>query len=830
MPTPPTPTLEVFVGGSSEVLHVRSRDGNGALSNLTAFSTDSSELIHVHAAGGTWTATLNGHTTSAIAIGALAADVEDALEALTGVGEGQCVVSGDGPDRLVQWTGTLAGTVVPLLSFGTGSLLASGTAPALTAGSTAVQAVDSTIGGHFAQVGTWSGAANNWSASAAGTGLAQAEWTVAGLATGWYQLSWSFGTQGSTLSTSTPYRAFDGTAPRALAVVNQQAQPQQSNLAGVDCQPFASAFVTGGNALRVLVTDAVAGGDVGKLIGVSRLIINPIDPTKLTIDSGGSTPGNTYLPTVWSGLAQGFNNQLHFSMVAGETLTILFAGIPNGSYQFQHTWVSAGNRSMAVPYAMYDGATLLGTTTKNQQADPAGGLTISGFAFAILGTFNVTSGNASIVITVPVGGNYATTCAALLSLQSAAAYSETISATGAVFAGGPPTITVNGGAPVTLTSTPNFDPGVAGVGVAPLMSFPLGFTLSPTDVVAFTAPANALACAAGSIPAITSQAVTNCSGRSLGPDVPGTITMKVGHNLLSSGAVPFSSNLFLNQQPLPFTDTNPGTSLGYPQSVTATQYFFNLGTEPANAVDPKSYPGLLQGLYKITWDGATGGEIHPAPVTGTTMAFVGINTGHATGNMVQFSLSIADPATYYAPAFTAYFYLNQGFADDADTGRCSSTGAWNAGTASTSWNGGYHLSDTSPSSVWTWTLGHLPGGTYKFAGYWKGLAGNTTQARYTVRQDGTELIHWDVDQTADAAPFSDMQGSDLNGNSFYFRPNGQSALTTGGNITIDLHTVNGDGHAMADAVGYVLSGSLTSGTPFAPIASAVCLGPETSSL
>lgn len=848
MPAPLS--LESRLGGSGKTFSVRARDGSGNLSNFTALNTDSSELIHIHAASGTWTATLNGNTTSAIAVGALAADVEDALEALSGVGEGQCVVTGDGPTRLVDWTGALAGTVVPLLTFGTGSLSATGSAPATTAGSTAEHVTDATLGATFATLGTWIGSAASRVATAAGDGRLQAQWTIAGLAAGLYQVFVGLATSGAGNAPNVPYRFFDGTTPRGLVLFNQQSIPNLISFGdggATNFQAVATVAITTGHSLRALLTDE--GVATGKQLEAAKIAVVPIDLVTGQILTSPLNP--TYvsqaIPGNWRFNASNvgaWNGTHDYTQLPNQTYTWTFPGVLPGTYSVQVQYPVASNADTAASYQVFcDGVASGAPVVVNQTVaigTGGGNLTRTdsqpaSLNFKNLGSgFVTTTGNITVVVTSSAGtgsggifGCFTDAC--LISLQSASAYTEAVSATGEQFAGGPPTIKVNGGAPIVLTN-PNFDPGVAGVGVSPVMMFPLATPILSTDAVTFTAPANCFATAAGSIPAITNQAVANHVGGSVGPATPGIRTLKVGYNLLPSGIVPISSNLFLNQQPLAFTDSLPGTSLGYPRSATAANFSFSFGIEPANAVDAKGYPGLLQGLYKCNYDGATGGQIAVTPTTGTTIAFVSLNTGHATGNSVQWNATIADSTTYYAPSFVLNLNINQGFADDADTGRCSSVGVWTSGSAATSWNGGYHLSDTSPSSVWTWTLGSLPGGTYTFASHWKGRVGNTTQARYTVKQAGIELIHWDVDQTADPALFATMQGSDLNGNQFYFRPESQSALTTGGLITIELHTVNGDGQAMADAVGYHLTGSLTSGTPFAPFANAALLGPETSSL
>lgn len=76
--------------------------------------------------GGTFTLTFMAQTTSAISVGASAATVQSALEALSTIGSGNCTVSGTSPTYTVTFTGDLAGATQDAIT-GDGSSATGGT-------------------------------------------------------------------------------------------------------------------------------------------------------------------------------------------------------------------------------------------------------------------------------------------------------------------------------------------------------------------------------------------------------------------------------------------------------------------------------------------------------------------------------------------------------------------------------------------------------------------------------------------------------------------------------------------------------------------------------
>src|SRR5205085_9302859 len=78
-------------------------------------------------------------------------------------------------------------------------------------------------------------------------------------------------------------------------------------------------------------------------------------------------------------------------------------GLPATKFDIQASWLANVYRTAAGSYQIYDGATLLGTVTINQQNAPTG--TSYGYIpFQSLGTFTVNSGTVRVVLTGSDGG------------------------------------------------------------------------------------------------------------------------------------------------------------------------------------------------------------------------------------------------------------------------------------------------------------------------------------------------------------------------------------------------------------------------------------------
>jgi hypothetical protein len=68
------------------------------------------------------------------------------------------------------------------------------------------------------------------------------------------------------------------------------------------------------------------------------------------------------------------------------------------------TWTAYFTRATNATYLVYDGTTLVGTVSVNQQVAPTGGQTLSGTTFQSLGHFTITSGTLKVVLSDNANG------------------------------------------------------------------------------------------------------------------------------------------------------------------------------------------------------------------------------------------------------------------------------------------------------------------------------------------------------------------------------------------------------------------------------------------
>jgi hypothetical protein len=97
----------------------------------------------------------------------------------------------------------------------------------------------------------------------------------------------------------------------------------------------------------------------------------------------------------------GFNGNYRYHTVTSngaDTARWQLTGLSSGSYDVQVTWYAYPNRATNATYQVYDGTTLRGTFTVNQQQSPSGGATVNGTTFQDFGNFQVSSGTLTLVL------------------------------------------------------------------------------------------------------------------------------------------------------------------------------------------------------------------------------------------------------------------------------------------------------------------------------------------------------------------------------------------------------------------------------------------------
>ncbi|HZT83019.1 MAG TPA: hypothetical protein VFA26_22505, partial [Gemmataceae bacterium] len=101
----------------------------------------------------------------------------------------------------------------------------------------------------------------------------------------------------------------------------------------------------------------------------------------------------------------GYGNNLDYAAAGSgaNTATWQLTGLASGTYDAQMTWNVVSNHATNATYSVYDGNTLLGTVTVNQQQTPSGA-TVNGTPFQSLGHFTIASGTLKVVLTDNANG------------------------------------------------------------------------------------------------------------------------------------------------------------------------------------------------------------------------------------------------------------------------------------------------------------------------------------------------------------------------------------------------------------------------------------------
>jgi hypothetical protein len=141
----------------------------------------------------------------------------------------------------------------------------------------------------------------------------------------------------------------------------------------------------------------------------SYTISGTVSGTEVIDDSG---PG--YSETSgWTNAAGdgGYDNEFNYAAagIGSHTASWTTSSVPAGTYNVQMTWVAAANRATNATYSIYDGSTLVGTVSVNQQNAPSGGQVVTdgngnNITFQSLGTFTINSGTLTVVLSNNANG------------------------------------------------------------------------------------------------------------------------------------------------------------------------------------------------------------------------------------------------------------------------------------------------------------------------------------------------------------------------------------------------------------------------------------------
>jgi hypothetical protein len=165
------------------------------------------------------------------------------------------------------------------------------------------------------------------------------------------------------------------------------------------------------NRLYVLVSAATGwnGSEAWPEMYVYQVGPPPVSTTPGTPFAIGDThAGFSTTGTGWVTTANGFlgeRMQLYSGTAGTATASWNATSVPAGWYSIGADWNFQPNtNTTAAVYQIYDGSTLVKTLTVNQQNTPAGKVN-GGAIFQSLGTFNITSGTISIVVSSQAVGD-----------------------------------------------------------------------------------------------------------------------------------------------------------------------------------------------------------------------------------------------------------------------------------------------------------------------------------------------------------------------------------------------------------------------------------------
>ena len=149
------------------------------------------------------------------------------------------------------------------------------------------------------------------------------------------------------------------------AAVNQQQAPSGTTFGGSTFQSLGRFPVSSGT-LKVVLSDNANGYVIADAFRV-------VPDNSVVVDNGQA--GFTQSGPGWTPYTgTGYNNNLDYAAAGTGTNTATWqvGSLAAGSYDVQMTWTAVANHATNATYSVFDGATLLGTVTVNQQQAPSG--------------------------------------------------------------------------------------------------------------------------------------------------------------------------------------------------------------------------------------------------------------------------------------------------------------------------------------------------------------------------------------------------------------------------------------------------------------------------
>jgi hypothetical protein len=263
------------------------------------------------------------------------------------------------------------------------------------------------------QPGFWSSSYTTWSTISSGIGgtslvsstpngsdESQAAWWFS-MPAGLYELSITY-TAAATLTQDMGLDLYDGVGNWIGQIpVNERVAPNSFTEDGVAWENL-GAFEITSNLFHISTWNSQSDGAI--CVNGLQLQAAPV------IDSANAPNSYKYYPTgyvgyfttsgSWTTSSQGaFGGSDVSNSAAGSGSSVATWTMPvtPGSYEVDVTWPASGSLSGSATYDVYNGGTLLGSATVDQQSSPSG-VSYDGLTFQTLGTFTVTGTQLSVTL------------------------------------------------------------------------------------------------------------------------------------------------------------------------------------------------------------------------------------------------------------------------------------------------------------------------------------------------------------------------------------------------------------------------------------------------
>jgi uncharacterized repeat protein (TIGR03803 family) len=265
--------------------------------------------------------------------------------------------------------------------------------------------VDNSQGGYTDAGGGWASFSDtnaylsNERYVAPGTGSNTATWQAPGIAAGVYDVMVDW-TAFENRATNATYQIYDGATLLGTATIDQtKAATGGPTINGIQFQSLGRFQINSGT-VRVVLSDNANG----YVIADAMLVEAATLPAVVDNSQGGYSDAGGGWVSFNDANAYSGNERYVAPGTGSNTATWQVPGLASGAYNVEVNWTAFAGRATNATYQIYDGATLLATTSIDQTQVASGGVTLNGIPFQSLGRFPITSGTVRVVLSDNANG------------------------------------------------------------------------------------------------------------------------------------------------------------------------------------------------------------------------------------------------------------------------------------------------------------------------------------------------------------------------------------------------------------------------------------------